>query len=146
MQQQDSFQCLRRDYMKNIDKSVRYNHHIKFLDNYISQKAVPKGFKISFHGVLPKAESLSILSKCSKKLMARTIAFYKQRIKILDAERNKIHQKISSLYPNSVHQIFEERARKENVMKRSLVERRKKKYLRDGISPEGDFSSPPSFL
>ena len=142
MQQQESFQCLRKGYMRNIDKSVRYNHHIRFLDNFISQKSVPKGFKISFHGVLPTVESSSILFKCSKKLMARTIAFYKRRVTDLEVERNSIHQKISNFYPNYVNQIFEERTKKESCMNKMLGERRKKKYLRDGILPEKNLGAP----
>ena len=139
----EQFQCLRKEYMRNIDKSIRYNHHIEFLDTYVRKKKVPKGFTMKFHGVLPLAESNGILLKCSKKLMTRTIAHYKCCLEKLMSERNKLFSKIRDAHPERLDNLFRERNRREEHMNRILLDRRTKKFERDGLLPCDQTPNPP---
>lgn len=78
-------------------------------------------------------ESDGILLKCAKKLMTRTISYYKDRLVKLSVERSKIYQKLCNNFPDSLGVIFAERNKKEELLNKNLKDRRLKKYRRDGL-------------
>ena len=128
-----SFQELNRTLLYNVDKCIRYQHHIVFLSTYLKFKRLPKGFKLRFHNNIKDLSYNNILKNCSFKLMERTVAHYRRYVKHLIKLIKNISNTMSSNFPDRSVYVKSVFTRKQNRLNPILDKRRLSKFQRDHL-------------
>ena len=130
------------DYLAYIQSHKRYlkfdrhEHRIIFISKYLKYRQIPKGFLLPFHNNINFNFHQSLLKKCSRKLMVKTIGHYKSELKYSNQQLVNIKNLITIEYPERLDELLKQRQKKElnlySIMY-ILSKRRRKKYLRDGL-------------
>ena len=124
---------LRKLCLKYVEKITRYRHHIVFNSTYIKFNLIPKGFKIRHHNNIEGNDIQPVLRKCSKKLIIKAIGAYKRKLKISEKSYNDTRLMIENQYIDKMVDITQEIDRRFHKLRSLLLERRRKKFKRDGL-------------
>jgi len=143
MADSSSYHTLRKLLLKIAEQVSRYQHHIVFISTYIKFNRVPKGFQMRHHSNIEECHTDSILKKCSKKLMLKTIQTYKRKLKVKERELIDAQISIKELYSEKDHETTSSYNQRVKNLCSSFSSRRAKKFERDGLTsqPAQDYSS-----
>ena len=121
--------------LTSCDKYMRYDHHIHFINSYIRENRIPKGFKVNFHSNLVPDDVIfnSVLFNSSKKLMIKTIGHYKPQLSSLCHQIKLDLSEISVGHTLALGTVLDRVQSKIRAKANILHIRRRKKFTRDKL-------------
>ena len=119
--------------LKYNEKLERYRHHIVFNSTYLKLNCIPKGFRIKSHNNINECDLTTTLKKCSKKLVVKTIGFYKRTCKSVLSNYDATYNKLVQNYPDKVIEASSKLKSRVVKQRKILLARRTSKYTRDGL-------------
>ena len=128
-----NYHTLRKSLLKNAEQVSRYIHHIVFISTYVKFNCIPRGFQIRHHNNMEENQTSSILKKCSRKLMLKTIQTYKQKLKVKEKHLKDTQELIKEMYPHKDSEMTSSYNQRVNNICKNLSSRRERKFERDGL-------------
>ena len=131
------FISLRSEFLRCVDKRVRYIHHIFVIKNYLKQNIIPKGFRIKFHSNIGPPDLFNKISHNSSiKVMLKTVNFYTKELKNISSKANHCFQCIDSEFPQFISLVCNQMQAKMALLNSKLIKTHFKKFMLDNV----DFS------
>ena len=122
--------------LKCSEKVERYRHHVVFNTTYLELNVIPKGFRLKSHNNIEDCDPTSLLRKCSKKLMVKTIGCFKTKLDSALKEFSSTHNKLLQQFPEKNIEISSKLKSRINRQREILSLRRINKFQRDGLDAE----------
>ena len=118
--------------LRIADKFVRYENHMAFITTYVKANKIPKGFRLKFHNNM-ELNVEGILHKCSIKIMKKTLAFYKTKIKEFHKNIAELDKEIRTKYPELAGELLIQIFDKADRIHSQIEAKHKKKIIRDHL-------------
>ena len=133
MSNRTSYPGLLKKLLKCSEKVERYRHHVVINSTYLELNAIPKGFRLKSHSNIEDCDPSSLLRKCSKKLMVKTIGSFKTKLNSSLEVLTSTHNELLQQFPEKDTEITSKLKSRVNKQREILSIRRNKKFERDGI-------------
>jgi len=116
--------------LRIADKFVRYENHMAYITVYVKANKIPKGFRLKFHSNMDLNVE-GVLHKCSIKIMKKTLAFYKAKIKEFHKIIVEFDKEIRSKYPEFAEELVVQIVAKADRIHNQMEAKHRKKIIRD---------------
>ena len=128
MTNRTTYPRLFKHLLKCSEKVERYRHHVVFNTTCLELNVIPKGFRLKSHNNIEDCDPTSLLRKCSKKLMVKTIGCFRTKLDSASKELSSTHNKLLQQFPEKNNEFSSKLESRIKNQREILSKRRTNKF------------------